>query len=205
MSTPSSKVNYSLESKSRVLSTHGVPKAHCGVSLISAVTPQALVDRRITHIVSACTDAIPAHHPASGFHTYRIPVEDDNSSNMLIHLPAVCNFIHHAITHGGVVLVHCVQGLSRSACVVAAYCESFLLSGIFTRDSPFNLFLNIVMWSSRLSATDALSVVRRGKNISRYTPCNVKLTWCLPLFILFLAHTVHLSSERTDLAQSFLT
>jgi dual specificity phosphatase 12 len=36
-------------------------------------------------------------------------------------MPAVCQFIDRAIQARGVVLVHCLQGLSRSAAVVAAY------------------------------------------------------------------------------------
>ena len=40
---------------------------------------------------------------------------------MLIHLPGACRFIHDAINSGGVVLVHCVQGVSRSASVVCAH------------------------------------------------------------------------------------
>ena len=90
-------------------------------SLLTATTPQSLIERRITHIVSVCNEAIPADNRASGYITHRIPVEDNTVSDILIHLPAACNFIYNAINSGGIVLVHCVQGLSRSACVVAAY------------------------------------------------------------------------------------
>ncbi|KAJ3488796.1 hypothetical protein NLI96_g2581 [Meripilus lineatus] len=87
----------------------------------AAKSPRTLSERRITHIVSVGTEPIPADNPASGIRQLRIPVEDVPYADLLIHLPSACNFIHQAITTGGVVLVHCVQGLSRSATVVAAY------------------------------------------------------------------------------------
>jgi dual specificity phosphatase 12 len=58
----------------------------------------------------------------------RISVEDIDYEDLLIHLPSACQFIHGALEEGGNVLVHCVQGISRSAAVVAAYRE-FVSSG----------------------------------------------------------------------------
>jgi dual specificity phosphatase 12 len=51
----------------------------------------------------------------------RIPVEDVDYEDLLIYLPSAVKFIHKALSEHGVVLVHCVQGLSRSAAVVTAY------------------------------------------------------------------------------------
>jgi dual specificity phosphatase 12 len=65
----------------------------------------------------------------------RISVEDVDYADLLIHLPYACNFIDHALRSQGVVLVHCVQGLSRSAAVIAAY-RTFIH---FTFNLPYSL------------------------------------------------------------------
>ncbi|GBE80021.1 phosphatases II [Sparassis crispa] len=107
----------------------------------AAISPRTLSDRRITHIVSVGSEPIPADNPASGFRHLRIPVEDIGHADLLIHLPRACRFIHDALSTGGVVLVHCVQGLSRSAAVVAAY----------------------LMYSRHIDATDAIQAVRAAR------------------------------------------
>ncbi|THH10023.1 hypothetical protein EW146_g8501 [Bondarzewia mesenterica] len=110
-------------------------------NLVSAQSTRSLTERRITHIVSVCTDPIPAEHPQSGIRHIRIPVHDADHEDLLIWMPHACRFIEDALRAGGVVLVHGVYGLSRSATVMAAY----------------------LMYSRRISSTDALDTVRRGK------------------------------------------
>jgi dual specificity phosphatase 12 len=90
-------------------------------SIHAARSPRSLTERRITHIVSVCDDAIPAEIPESGIVHLRIPVEDVDFADLLVWLPTACQFMEQAIAAGGVVLVHCHQGLTRSATVVAAY------------------------------------------------------------------------------------
>jgi protein-tyrosine phosphatase len=91
-------------------------------SLVSAQSTRSLTERRITHIVSVCTDPIPAHHPQSGIRYLRVPVEDQPYEDLLIWMPHTCRFIDEALRTGGVVLVHGVHGLSRGATIMAAYC-----------------------------------------------------------------------------------
>jgi len=110
-------------------------------NISAARSSRSLSERRISHIVSVCSDPIPGELPESGLAHLRIPVEDVDYADLLIHLPAAVRFIDQAIRHHGVVLVHCVQGLSRSATVVAAY----------------------LIWSRRMNATQALETVRRAR------------------------------------------
>ncbi|KAK2466099.1 hypothetical protein APHAL10511_001741 [Amanita phalloides] len=103
---------------------------------------RSVTEHHITHILSVCEDQIPAEDPQSGFSHMRIAVEDVDYADLLIHLPSACQFIDQAIKSGGVVLVHCYQGLSRSAAVVAAY----------------------LMWSQGLGATQAIDLVRAARD-----------------------------------------
>jgi dual specificity phosphatase 12 len=52
-----------------------------------------------------------------------IPVQDSEYDDILIYLPDACRFIQKSLDDGGRVLVHCYMGISRSATVIAAYCE----------------------------------------------------------------------------------
>ncbi|KAA1466692.1 phosphatases II [Dentipellis sp. KUC8613] len=108
-------------------------------NLVSAQSTRSLTERRITHIVSVCTEPIPAESPQSGIRHMRIPVEDVEYADLLIWLPHACHFIDEALRNGGVVLVHGVYGLSRGATVVAAY----------------------LMYTRRLNSAEALDAVRR--------------------------------------------
>jgi hypothetical protein len=92
-------------------------------SISAARSSRSLSERRITHILSVCPDPIPGELPESGMTHLRIPVEDVDHADLLIYLPTAVRFIDQAMRNHGIVLVHCVQGLSRSATVVAAYCK----------------------------------------------------------------------------------
>ncbi|KAI0053821.1 phosphatases II [Auriscalpium vulgare] len=110
-------------------------------NIVSAQSTRSLTERRITHIVSVCTEPIPAEHPQSGIRHLRIPVQDADVEDLLIWMPHACRFIDEALRVGGVVLVHGLHGLSRGATIMAAY----------------------LMWSRRISSTDALDTVRRHR------------------------------------------
>ncbi|KAF9247373.1 protein-tyrosine phosphatase-like protein [Melanogaster broomeanus] len=107
----------------------------------AATSSRSLTERRITHIVSVCNDPIPAELRESGIAHLRIPVEDVDFADLLIWLPTACQFIDQAIKGNHVVLVHCHQGLTRSATVVAAY----------------------LMYARRMDAAQAMSVVRQAR------------------------------------------
>jgi len=110
-------------------------------NLVAAQSTRSLTERRITHIVSVCTDPIPAEHVQSGIQHMRVPVRDDPYEDLLIWMPRTCSWIDNALRSGGVVLVHGVHGLSRGATIMAAY----------------------LMWSRRVSAAVALDMVRRTR------------------------------------------
>ena len=129
------------------------------VSFVSAQSTRSLTERRITHIVSVCTEAIPAEHPQSGIRHLRVPVQDQPNEDLLIWMPHTCRFIDEALRSGGVVLVHGVHGLSRGATIMAAYCMFLVLSLLH----PHFLTPSPVMWSRRVSAAEAIDIVRRSK------------------------------------------
>ena len=85
-------------------------------SLESAIEPKVLAQHKITHIVSILED-----WPSGGPHHLSIELDDTEMENILIHLPRVCDFIDQALDSGGIVLVHCFAGISRSASCVIAY------------------------------------------------------------------------------------
>jgi len=125
---------------------------------MAAKSTRSLTENRITHILSVCADQIPAETPEAPFTHMRISVEDVDYADLLIHLPSACRFIDSALRSGGIVLVHCGQGLSRSAAVVAAYCMS--ISSVFMINHL--QVIPSVMWSHRVGVTQALEVVRGG-------------------------------------------
>ena len=78
--------------------------------------PALLAQHKITHIVSILED-----WPSNGPQHFVIHLDDEKTENLLVHLPRVCDFIDQARASGGIVLVHCFAGISRSASCVIAY------------------------------------------------------------------------------------
>jgi hypothetical protein len=99
-------------------------------SIQIAYQSRYLTDHSVTHIVSVCHDEVPAQQPESPIHHFRVPIDDLEEADLLIHLPAACQFIHSALNQGGVVLVHSTLGQSRSAALVSAYCKPHFLGPI---------------------------------------------------------------------------
>jgi len=118
----------------RIASEDGQPVAVPGFkdtlfmgSIGTAYSTDALCQAGITHVVCA-TDA---SRISPQFTTLRVSVADreDARGEMNAVLGMVRAFIDHARAHGGRVLVHCFQGVSRATTLVCAY---MLLSGTFS-------------------------------------------------------------------------
>ena len=104
---------------------------HSPASLHAAMEPELLTEHNITHTVSILQD-----WPSTGPHHLSIHLDDAEMENLLVQLPRVCDFIDQAVASGGVVLVHCLGGVSRSASCVIAYCayeDAELVSAEFSR------------------------------------------------------------------------
>jgi protein-tyrosine phosphatase len=91
-----------------------------------AYDPAILLNLNVTHVVNVTpdhpnaprTDALKERPPIK---YHRIPIVDDSSENIREYLTDAVAFISDAIDKGGVVLVHCRHGQSRSATVVGAW------------------------------------------------------------------------------------
>jgi predicted protein tyrosine phosphatase len=87
----------------------------------AASSPETLTEYGITHVLSIVTpDEAPRLSEDIKHHV--IPISDTTTTNLLQHLPAVVEFIESAFQNPNAkVLVHCVEGVSRSASAVIAY------------------------------------------------------------------------------------
>ncbi|EAU80685.2 dual specificity protein phosphatase 13 [Coprinopsis cinerea okayama7 len=94
--------------------------------LAFAENPSALSSYRITHVLSTLPDTIfcppPTLLPLQPARL-QIRVDDLPFAELAAHLPTTTAFIRDALAHNpeARVLVHCVEGISRSVSVVAAY------------------------------------------------------------------------------------
>ena len=73
---------------------------------------------KITHVLSVCSTRPQPHQ---GVTYLVIPVRDDPKVNIATYFARGIRFIRMALENGGVVLVHCVAGVSRSATMTIAY------------------------------------------------------------------------------------
>lgn len=74
----------------------------------------------VTHIVNA-TPSAPCHFEGEGITYLRVPIEDRNISPIAQYFEPTAAFIRGAVCAGGVVLVHCHMGKSRSVALTTAY------------------------------------------------------------------------------------
>ena len=84
---------------------------------------EALREARVAYIVNATSD-LPNHCAADNIEYLRVPVEDALDADLLAYLDIAVDFLARALSDPyacGSVLVHCQQGVSRSATIVIAY------------------------------------------------------------------------------------
>ncbi|KAJ2933431.1 hypothetical protein H1R20_g3669, partial [Candolleomyces eurysporus] len=90
-------------------------------SLSAVMDKDLLREHRITHLVHVLDVPWLPMAENEGFVGYKIAIADQDNEDLRPHLEAVCNYIDAALKSGKNVLVHCHQGVSRSAAVVIAY------------------------------------------------------------------------------------
>ncbi|GFR50818.1 hypothetical protein Agub_g13093 [Astrephomene gubernaculifera] len=78
-----------------------------------------LREQGVTHILQVGIELHPSH--SGKFEYLQVPIQDVEGVDLVAQLPRMLRFIDEAIAKGGVVLVHCMMGISRSASTCIAY------------------------------------------------------------------------------------
>jgi protein-tyrosine phosphatase len=106
--------------------------------ITAATTERTLSAYKITHVLSILSPAETIQLPAN-FNHRTIPLSDTSTAPLLAHIPAAVEFISTALgqDEDACVLVHCVEGISRSASAVISYL-------MFARGMEFRQALRIV-------------------------------------------------------------
>jgi len=73
----------------------------------------------ITHILTVAIDAQPLY--TDDFHYMVIRAYDHEFQDLISYFDVANNFIKNALKNDGVVLIHCMAGISRSATILIAY------------------------------------------------------------------------------------
>jgi dual specificity MAP kinase phosphatase len=74
----------------------------------------------ITHVINMCGVSAPNFFPAE-MQYYRLPLRDHTTVDISALFFSLIFLIERARIEGGVVLIHCVKGISRSPAVAIAY------------------------------------------------------------------------------------
>ncbi|EFJ43763.1 MAP kinase phosphatase 3 [Volvox carteri f. nagariensis] len=78
-----------------------------------------LREQGVTHIVQVGIELGPSH--TGKFEYLHVPIQDVEGVDLIAQLPPVFQFMDSALAKGGVVLVHCMMGISRSASTCIAF------------------------------------------------------------------------------------
>ncbi|KAG6828922.1 hypothetical protein H0H92_006308 [Tricholoma furcatifolium] len=99
-----------------------VPRLYLS-GIYTAKNREELIRLGITHVVSILEHSPPIPDIIPPEHRLYISLEDKPDADILSCLPATTNFITSALAENeeNKILVHCFQGISRSATVVIAY------------------------------------------------------------------------------------
>ncbi|KAG7210754.1 hypothetical protein KM043_012248 [Ampulex compressa] len=104
----------------------------------------------ITHLINAaagpyfgCVNTNRNYYKDTPIKYLGLPIMDSPTTDISVYFTTVAAFIDEALSNGGKVFVHCVQGVSRSATCVLAY----------------------LMIKKKMLATDAIKAVRKVRNI----------------------------------------
>lgn len=112
-------------------------------SLTAAQDVELLNKNRITHVINCCLESQTPNYGISNLNCLLLKLRDTGLENIdSLFLEAIA-FIHEARMQGKSVLVHCYQGVSRSASLVIAY----------------------IMWANDLSYEEAYGHVRSCRGV----------------------------------------
>lgn len=121
--------------------------------LVDALNHQAIEDKKITHVLTIFSNCPELELPSFVQHKV-VAASDDPNDALLDHFQECWRFINNAVNdlpskatphdyHTGKILIHCEQGISRSATVLAAY----------------------LMKEERLHSQEAINYIRRFRPI----------------------------------------
>ncbi|KAI0683345.1 protein-tyrosine phosphatase-like protein [Cytidiella melzeri] len=101
--------------------TEIIPRLYMS-DLAAAESPTIITHFGITHVVSVMRGAVSLPATPIPLSWLQIPITDNPFSELAEHLPGAVSYISRAMQDPRArVLVHCVQGVSRSASVICAF------------------------------------------------------------------------------------
>jgi len=92
---------------------------HLYLAAATALTPQVVDRYRVTLVINV-TEELPLLY-VEGARSVRVSVADSTKTNLYQEFDTICSTIREEAARQGVVLVHCVAGVSRSATLCLAY------------------------------------------------------------------------------------